>query len=120
MLVNAISSGITGMGLAAASGSVARIFGVSQTEPFVGVGLFLMAFATLVYMVSRQQAVNAYAVRFVIAGDSLWVAASLLVLAFRPFSISLLGYLSIAAVGVWVAVMAYLQFRGLNQLIKSN
>jgi hypothetical protein len=120
MLVNAVSSGATGAGLLLASNVVAGIFGANQTQPFVGVGIFLVAFAALVYLVSRQNPMNTNAVRLIIAGDTLWVVASLIIVLFQVFNISLLGYLLIGAVALWVAAMAYLQFNGLNQLVKSN
>jgi hypothetical protein len=120
MLINAVSSGATGAGLLFASKVVADIFGINQTQPFVGVGIFLVAFAAVVYLVSRQNPMNANAVRLLIAGDTLWVVTSLVIVLFQVFDISMLGYFLIGAVALWVAAMAYLQFKGLNQTIKSN
>jgi hypothetical protein len=120
LLINAVSSGATGAGLLLASKVVADIFGANQTQPFVGVGIFLFVFAVLVYLVSRQNPMNVNSVRLIIAGDTLWVVTSLIIALFQVFNISLLGYLLIGVVALWVAAMTYLQFNGLNQMVKSN
>ncbi|WP_353721288.1 hypothetical protein [Dyadobacter sp. 676] len=115
MLINAISSGATGLGLAAFPEFVAGLFETTATKPFIGVGVFLIAFAALVFSVARGNPVNARAVRLVIVLDSLWVVCSAAIVLFQPLPISLLGYGAIGAVGVWVAAMAYLQAAGLRQ-----
>jgi hypothetical protein len=120
MLINAISSGATGLGLIAFAGLIAGLFETSMTGPFVEVGAFLLAFAILVFSVSRGNPVNTRAVRLVIVLDTLWVIASLVIVLFQPFAISMLGYIAIAAVALWVAAMAYLQSAGLKQLIISK
>lgn len=120
MLVNAVTSGATGAGLITASNMVADVFETNHKAPFVGVGMFLLVFTMLVYWVSRQTPINTNAVRFVIAADSLWVTASLAIVLFQVFAISMVGYWLIGAVGIWVAAMAYFQYQGLRQLIKSN
>jgi hypothetical protein len=120
MLINAVSSGATGAGLVLASNLVANVFGTDKTQPFTGVGIFLIAFATLVYLASRQSPMNSNAVRLIVAGDTLWVVVSLVIVLFQIFNISMMGYLLIGAVAIWVAAMAFLQFNGLNQIVKSN
>lgn len=120
MLINALSSGATGAGLVLASSLVAEVFETERIIPFVGVGLFLLVFATVVYFVSRQIPINTNAVRFIIAADSLWVTASLIIVVFQVFTISTVGYLLISGVGMWVAAMAYFQFSGLRQVSRSE
>lgn len=114
LLINALSSGITGAALVLASDLIAGVFATEQTQPFIGVGLFLLLFAAAVYLTGRQQAINPRAVRFVIAADAVWVFVSVAVVAFQVFAISTVGYLMISGVGIWVAAMAYLQARGLK------
>lgn len=120
MLINAISSGATGLGLIVFADFIAGLFEASVTGPFIEVGAFLLAFATLVFSVSRGNPVNARAVRLVIVLDTLWVVASLAIVLFQPLAISMLGYIAIAAVALWVAAMAYLQSAGLKQLAISK
>jgi hypothetical protein len=115
--INALSSGVTGLGLISLSGVVANIFGVSETTPFLAVGIFLVAFALMVYLVSRTSMHNMNAVWIIIILDVAWVIASLIVVLFQLFDLSSLGYLMITGVGLWVAAMAYLQYSGVKQFI---
>ena len=45
LTINAASSGATGLGLIILASPVAGLFGVSETTPFIGVGIFLILFA---------------------------------------------------------------------------
>jgi hypothetical protein len=116
MLINAISSGATGLGLAVFPKMVAGLFETTATMPFIEVGIFLIAFAALVFSVSRGNPVNVRAVRLVIVLDTLWVIGSAAIVSFQVFPISVMGYVLIGAVAVWVAAMAYLQSAGLRQI----
>ena len=115
LLINALSSGITGLILIVAASLIAQLFGVSATGPFIEVGIFLVAFATLVLFVSRGDTQNVNAVRFIIAIDLLWVVASIAIVFLQVFDLSTLGYLLISGVALWVGAMAYLQSAGLKQ-----
>ena len=116
LMINAISSGATGLILMVLPVFVAGLFETSSTRPFVGVGIFLAAFAILVFKASLQNPLRLPLVWLIIGLDSLWVIASLTVISFQLFKISILGYVFIAAVAGWVALMAYLQFNGAKQL----
>jgi len=120
MLINAISSGATGLGLAVFPEIVAGLFETTATMPFIEVGIFLIAFAALVFSVSRGNPVNVRAVRLVIVLDTLWVVGSAAIVLFQLFPISILGYVFIGAVAIWVAAMAYLQSAGLRQISVSR
>lgn len=114
LLVNSISSGATGLGLIVFPGMMASLFNVSQTMPFTFVGIFLVAFATLVYWVSRSYPIKIGSVKFIILMDSLWVAGSIGILLLQLFNLSFIGYLFIGLVAAWVGLMAALQYRGVN------
>lgn len=120
MLINAISSGATGLGLAIFPKAVAGLFDTTAAMPFVEVGIFLVVFAALVFSVSRGNPLNARAVRLVIVLDTLWVVGSAAIVLFQPFPISVIGYVFIGAVALWVAAMAYLQSDGLKQMAVSK
>ena len=47
LIINAASSGATGLGLIILASPVAELFGVSENTPFIGVGIFLILFASL-------------------------------------------------------------------------
>ncbi len=114
LLVNAVSSGATGLGLITFPGLLADLFNVPQKMPFLSVGVFLIAFATWVYFVSRTSPISIASVRMVILLDALWVVGSIGILLFQMFSLSLLGYLCIGLVAAWVGLMAFLQYRGVT------
>lgn len=116
LLLNAITSGATGIALAVMPRFFADVFEVNDTAPFVGVGIFLSVYAIVVWLVSRPQTVNLKSVNGVILADSLWVATSLVLIALQPYQVSLMGNLMIAAVALWVLLMAYLQYRAAKAL----
>ncbi len=116
LLINAVSSGATGLGLVAAPGFVANLFAVSLTAPFIAVGIFLFLFASMVYWVSRKNPINESAVRLIIILDSLWVAGSISIILFQLFDLSNLGYLVIGVVAAWVGLMAWLQYNGVKHM----
>jgi hypothetical protein len=115
LFLNGISSGATGLLLAAFANTFASWFAVATPTPFVEVGLFLVAFATLVIVAALRQPLALGLVRLIIVLDVAWVLVSILVVVLQPFALSLVGNLLILGVAAWVAVMAGLQRRGLRQ-----
>jgi len=120
LLINAVSSGITGLILIGLPAWIAPLFGVSETAPFVGVGSFLFAFAVLVFMVATRRPISDTGVKLVIALDCLWVFASACIVIFQMLPISILGNLFIVAIAAWVGLMAILQRNGLKKMVITN
>jgi len=116
LLVNAVSSGATGLLLVLFSGFFAGLFGIESVSPFLETGIFLLAFAGFVFYEGRSSHTNASRIRLIITLDTLWVVVSILLLVLQPVAITLIGNVFIAAVALWVAAMAFLQFRGLKQI----
>jgi hypothetical protein len=116
LLVNALSSGATGLGLIAFAAPIAILFGISNPTPIVEVGIFLVAFAILVFRESRRTIHNLKTVKLIIALDISWVLVSLFVVVLQLFNLTPVGYLGIAAVAIWVAGMVYLQINGMKRL----
>lgn len=115
LMINAISSGVTGLILTIVPGFLAGLFETTYKQSFVGVGIFLVVFAVLVFRTGLQNPLRLTTVWLIIALDSVWVVTSLIVIAVQPFEISTLGYVFIAAVAGWVMLMVYLQFNGARQ-----
>lgn len=112
--LNAISSGATGLLLAVFPSVVASIFGVNNLAPFIETGIFLIAFAVFVFIVSVSRNPNQKLVKTIVALDTVWVIASVFAILALFSRISMWGTVIIAAIAVWVALMAYLQARFSN------
>ena len=115
MLINALSSGATGLLLMSFPGYTAQLFGVPAKMPFVVVGIFLLLFALFVFAQSRSNPMNKRWIKVIIAIDVLWVIESLVIVFPGLFTFSNMGNLLIVAVALWVTLMAVLQGKGLKQ-----
>ncbi len=120
LLVNAVSSGATGALLMLFPSPVARLFGVDAFVPFLAVGAFLLAFAAGVGYEGMQKPPRPSRVQGIIALDVAWVVGSLVTVGVSFPVLSALGSGLILAVAGWVAVMAFLQTRGLRELNTSS
>lgn len=111
LLVNAISSGATGLLLALFPNVAAGLFGVNGTVYFVEVGVFLVLFAAFVFFVGTRKPISIRSVMAVTMLDVLWVLASIIAVFLLAGMISTIGIVLIIAVAAWVALMALLQFK---------
>lgn len=114
MMINAITSGITGIALVAAATPIAAHFGVTTTTPFTEVGIFLALFAGFVGFTAVNADTHIRSVRTIITLDTLWVISSGIALVFLKNIISPLGIAAITLVALWVAAMAFLQKKELR------
>lgn len=112
LLVNAISSGATGLLLALFPGMAAGSFGVTETVYFVEVGVFLVLFAAFVLYVATRKPISARSVMLVTTLDLLWVLGSMVAVFMLAGIVTTIGIVLIVAVAAWVALMAFLQFKG--------
>ena len=119
LIINALSSGATGIALIVFAQLMATLFGVPHVQPFWGTGIFLVVFAALVLYAGSQNPINSSLVQLIIVLDSLWVVTSLVIVLFHLFHLSLIGYVLISAVAIWVAAMAYLQSAGLKKTARA-
>ncbi len=115
LLINALTSGATGMLLVLFPAMMANLCGATYAWPFTAAGIFLIAFAGLVFIQSRQQVPQKGWVKLIIALDIVWVIESLIIVVPQLFGLSFMGYLLIGAVAGWVGLMAILQSKGLKQ-----
>ena len=119
LLINALSSGATGVLLIAMAEKIASIFETGFSIVFQGVGLFLVAFAILVFVVFKSNPVKRQGVILVTILDVVWVILSFLIVVVDGKFISLIGNILIIAVALWVAAMAFFQTRGLKAELKN-
>lgn len=120
LLINALTSGATGVLLVLFPGMMANLCGATQEWPFMVAGIFLVAFATLVFIQSRKQAPQKGWIKLIIALDIVWVIESLIIVVPQLFGLSFMGYLLIGAVAGWVGLMAILQSKGLKQYLAAR
>jgi hypothetical protein len=106
LLLNAISSGITGIILALFSESISSLFGINAAFTISSVGIFLIVFAAYVIHTAIK---GIGQTPVVIALDMLWVAGSVIILVAYGFQISMIGNVLIVGVALWVGLMAFLQ-----------
>lgn len=118
--LNSISSGATGLILVLFAKTIAHIFGVVDTLPIILVGVFLVLFALFVFQVSIGKPLNSKAVTAVIGLDSAWVVVSAIALVFFIPVLTVIGNVMVAAVALWVAAMAFLQWRGLREELQNQ
>ena len=104
------------MGLVVLASPIAILFGLENTTAVSEVGIFLVVFAILVFREGRRIHQNEKMVKFIIALDIAWVVSSLLIIVLQLFNLTVIGYLAIGAVALWVAGMAYLQINGLKRI----
>jgi hypothetical protein len=116
LLINAVSSGATGIGLVVLADTVAELFGTSAAGAVMGVGIFLVVFAAGVLNEALQRTTRITHVYIIIALDILWVIGSVAIVLPQLFNLSAIGYITITAVALWVAAMAYLQMKGVKQI----
>ena len=116
LLINAVSSGATGIGLVVLAETVAELVGTPAAGAVMGVGIFLVVFAAGVLNEAVQRTIRVNRVYIIIALDILWVAGSIAIVLPQLFQLTAIGYIAITAVALWVAAMAYLQIKGVKQM----
>lgn len=115
--VNAISSIATGLLLIIYNKIIADYFEVNKLIPFMVAGVFLLLFGLFVLFTSTQKNSNATWVKIIIALDSLWVIASLIICLAFSNEIALVGIIAIALVAIWVSIMIILQSKNLKTIM---
>jgi hypothetical protein len=119
--LDAVASGAVGLLMLLAAGMV-----IGTERPFVNLlgtpvallasaGLFLVAFATFVWISGSRRRVGIAAARTVVAINALWVLASVAVVAAGLFSLTALGVLLVIVQAAAVALFAVLQSVGLRR-----
>jgi hypothetical protein len=88
LLVNALSSGATGLLLALMPQTIANLFEAHQSWPFLETGIFLIVFALLVFYAYAQKRVKPSLVKTIIYLDSAWVIVSMIIVVFTLINMS--------------------------------
>ena len=67
-------------------------------------------FSVFVFYVSRRQLTNKILVNIISGLDALWVLGSLFIIMLGLFDLSIIGYIIIGVVAVWIAFLGYKQY----------
>ena len=113
---NAVFSLTSGLILILFSKNIAQLMTVSNTQVFPLIGGGLLLFVVSLVLNAYKKNISAFQVKAIIIQDWLWVVASLVLLIFNPFQISMIGNGMIAGVALVVATLAILQNSALNKL----
>lgn len=106
--VNALFSGVSGIGFIVFNRSLASLFNIQQNNIFWMIGIGLIFFAGTIFLEMKKQ--RCLAVWWIIIQDFIWVIGSVTLLVLKPFKVSYLGNIIIAVIAFIVLFMA------LNQL----
>ncbi len=116
VLADAAASGAMAAFFIAGSGVVAQLTGLPRLLLF-WVGIAFLPWVAALVLIGRAEPPAAGAVEAVIAGNALWVVASVAVLALGVFDLNALGVAFVVAQAVAVAVLAELQFLGVRRAL---
>lgn len=111
--LDALVSGASGLVAAAGAFALDGVLGVSAAF-LVGLGIFLLAYAGLLLLLARRGAPTPGA-RAVIAGNSLWVAASVVAVIADWLTLTTAGTVVALSQAAAVALIAEAQWVGLRR-----
>lgn len=113
LLCNGIFSLLTGLFLIIFKNRIAQWFGQDKSLVFLIIGLGLLYFSYSIFKQLKNPETDA--VFYIIVQDLIWVVASIVILLFRPFNITILGNQIIAGVAFIVLFFSVGQSIGLAQ-----
>ena len=113
LMGNALFSFISGVAMIVFYSSLAHIFEVPNEAPFLILGIGILLFSAFVFWVVKR--LRSHFVLSIIVMDLLWVLGSLVLLLWRPFSISATGQLLIGVAALIVLSFALAQSKTLPQ-----
>lgn len=110
-MLNSAFSALSGLLLTFASNMFNSLMGISNTLILPIIGINLLVFSLMVYYVAVKQLKNKSLVNLITTLDLLWVIGSLALIVFQWFDLSTTGYIVIGCVSIWIAYLAFMQFK---------
>jgi hypothetical protein len=124
LMANVIFSELCGVALLLFGGYFAETLapGLGAAGPWLvrGLGVGLIVFALLVWLVARSDAPAVGHVHLIVVADIVWVAASVDALAFASHTLTGAGVAVVATVAAIVAVIAVFEHLGLVRAVAAN
>lgn len=109
--LNSVFSALSGLTMLFFVQSLSELFGIRDAFVFPIIGVCLLVFSAFVWIVSRRHLTNRRLVSIITIMDLCWVIGSFAVVAAELFGLSKTGYVLISVVALWIAYLAYNQFR---------
>ena len=107
--INAAFSLLSGIDFIVFNGFLADKIGVDSKQALIFIGVGLIVFAGLVFFNAFRKNIDAKSIKSIIVQDLLWVIASAIVLTFKAFDLSALGYELILLIALIVGTFAIFQ-----------
>lgn len=111
LMINSAFSALSGLLLTFASTFINTLFEISNSIVVPIIGINLLIFSLMVYYVAVRHLKTPSLVHLITTLDIAWVIGSAVIIGFQLFSLSLIGYVTIGIVAVWIAYLAWMQFR---------
>jgi hypothetical protein len=124
LIANVVFTELSGVVLLLFGGTLARLLapGLGDAGPWLarGLGIGLIGFALLVWLVARAGKPAIGHVHLIVVADILWVVAGIDALAFAAHALTGIGIAAVAAVATVVAVIAILEHIGLVRAVAAD
>jgi len=114
LVLDGAVSGACGLSMVLGAATLQRVLGIPAAL-LASVGLGLLPFAVLLFYLSSRDRFSPSSVRALIAGNVLWVAASVTLLLSRWIEPTTLGSAFVIVQAVAVAVLAEMEYVGLRK-----
>lgn len=111
LTINSIFSASSGLIMLLFSSWLNELFNISNDYIFPIIGTNLLVFSSFVWYVSKKRLTNKILLNIISLLDLLWVLGSFGIVVFGLFNISKEGNISISIVAIWIAFLAYKQFK---------
>ncbi len=111
LVINSVFSGISGLALLLLSKELNDFFGISHAAVFPVTGAGLIVFSLFAGLVSAKRPGNKKLVAAITILDASWVLGSFVIVIFGLFDLSRHGYILISIVALWIAFLAYQQYK---------
>lgn len=124
LMTNVVFSELCGVALVVFGGTLAEALapGLGSAGPWVlrALGAGLIVFALLVWLVARAGVPAVGHVHLIVVADIVWVAASVIALAFAVHTLSWAGVAVVTGAAAIVAVIAIFEHLGLVQAVAAG
>lgn len=111
---NAVFSTVCAIILLVDNYQIQQVFGFENSMVLPVLSIGLLPFAGYVYWVSRQHPIMEKHVRSISLMDGVWVLGSIVLIAFQPFGLTMVAYISIAIVALFVGLFGIQQYRNIK------